>query len=247
MRSRRNSTPIKPRELGASGPSRLAHIQGLHVIPGGGEILRLPGFSPHLASWLAIHFAPSTGRQRHPDYRAYKRSQRREHRLLPKSGNILPGRDSASAPAPTARPAPVPIASPMSVFRPRCPGRFRATRRMSCRESVSWLVVALIASDSGVTRCMNPRRVFPFASVTRISAPVTSWLRLAQFAIGLACWAAAVAARVAANRAGKKMRLGILFIKRTFTPRTRYPANHTRTRSDYRPSKSTSPLITATR
>jgi hypothetical protein len=26
---------------------------------------------------------------------------------------------------------------------------------MSCRASVSWLVVALIASDSGVTRCTN--------------------------------------------------------------------------------------------
>jgi hypothetical protein len=31
--------------------------------------------------------------------------------------------------------------------------------------------------------------------------------------MGLACWAAAVAARVAANRAGKKMCLGVLFIK----------------------------------
>ena len=42
-------------------------------------------------------------------------------------------------------------------------------------------------------------------------------MRLAQFAMGLACWAAAVAARVAANRAGKKMCLGILFISITFS------------------------------
>src|ERR1019366_3919170 len=136
-----------------------------------------------------------------------------ESTSLPAFGNQMPGPALESATAPAARPTPVPTANPMSVFRPRCPGRFSATLRMSCRESISWLVVALTASDSGVTRCMNPRRVLPFASVTRISAPVTRWLRLAQFAMGLACWAAAVAARAAANRAGKKMCLGVPFIK----------------------------------
>ena len=112
-----------------------------------------------------------------------------------------------------ASPAPVPIANPMSVFRPRCPGFFSSTRRMSCRESISWLVVALIASDSAVTRSTNPRMVFPAARVTRISDPATSWLRLAQFAIGLACWAAAAAARTAANKANKQMRFNRLVME----------------------------------
>ncbi len=151
--------------------------------------------------------------------------------------------------APKAKPTPVPIASPMSVFRPRCPSRFSETRRMSCRESVSWLVVALIASASGVTRCTNPRRIFPVARVTRISEPGTSWLRLAQFPIGLACWAAAVAARVAANRAGKKMCLDFLVMARTFEPETRRAnsdKNHTpsRTTCSCAPSTVRNPSVT---
>jgi hypothetical protein len=32
-----------------------------------------------LASWRAIHFSPSTGRQRHPNHCSYQRSQRRKH------------------------------------------------------------------------------------------------------------------------------------------------------------------------
>ena len=71
-------------------------------------------------------------------------------------------------------------------------------------------MVELIASDSAVTRCTNPRMVFPVARVTRISDPATSWLRLTQFAIGLACWAAAVAARTVANKANKQMRFNRL-------------------------------------
>ena len=78
-----------------------------------------------------------------------------ENTAFPKSGNILPGPDFASTPAPTARPPPVPIASPMSVLRPRCPGRFRATRRMSCRESVSWLVVPLTVTRYPGNRTPN--------------------------------------------------------------------------------------------
>ena len=119
---------------------------------------------------------------------------------LPKFRNQLE-LSRASMPAPAARPPPAPIASPMSVFLPRCPGRFSATRRMSCRESDSWLVAALIASESSVTCCKNPRSVRPEIRVTRISDPAASWLRVDQFAIGLAGCAAATAARVAANRA----------------------------------------------
>jgi hypothetical protein len=40
--------------------------------------------------------------------------------------------------------------------------------------------------------------------------------------MGLACWAAAVAARVAANRPGKKMCLGVLFMKRTLISKNLY-------------------------
>jgi hypothetical protein len=85
--------------------ARLAHIQELHVRPSGGEILRLPKFSPLPASWSAIHLAPSTGRQRHPDHCAYQCSQRREHLFAevrqPDAG-ARPGiRDSARGQADT--------------------------------------------------------------------------------------------------------------------------------------------------
>src|ERR1035441_7864549 len=71
----------------------------------------------------------------------------------------------------------------------------------------------VIQGDDDVTRCTNPRMVFPVARVTRISDPATSWLRLTQFAIGLACWAAVVAARTAANKANKQMRFNRLVME----------------------------------
>jgi len=108
MHGRRNSTPLKPRELGFGPGPTGAHSRITRETRR--EVLRLPGFSPHLASWCSIHVSPATGGQCHADHRAHKRSQRREHRIAKiskhragaRSGN-LDGPDGQAA-APSNRP-----------------------------------------------------------------------------------------------------------------------------------------------
>ena len=79
------------------------------------------------------------------------------------------------------------------------PLRFNWTFLTSARASISWLVVALMASESGVTFCRNPRSDLSPDRKTRTSAPGASWLSLAQRSVDAGFCASAVPASAANN------------------------------------------------
>src|SRR5579859_5300098 len=82
---------------------------------------------------------------------------------------------------------------------PAPPFLFNWTLLISVRASVSWLAVALMASESDVTFCTVPLTALPPDRATRISVPGTSWIRLAQLSVTACCWAGAFPASPANN------------------------------------------------
>jgi hypothetical protein len=87
---------------------------------------------------------------------------------------------SLSMAAPVPRPAPTPIAAPMSAWRLRCPGRCEETSWTLKRERVWSAPLAWTMMASSVTDWNWPLKDFLLSSTTRTCWPGPSCLRLLQ-------------------------------------------------------------------